>query len=137
MSDPAPTPPRMALAEARFVGLAVAAITFAANFAWPAFQKVRVLWYYPLERRWAFQVAPDGLAMDWYGRTLASGVVAIAAYLVARAIASRLKPLGPRGRTLWTAWMVTAVVLCMALFTHQLATRRPVPSPLPSWYVPK
>ena len=137
MSDPAPTRPRMALAEARFVGLAASAIAFAATFAWPAFQKVRVLWYYPLERRWTFQAVPDGLAMDWYGRTLLSGVAAVAAYLVARAIASRLGPLAARGRALWTAWMVTAVVLSMALYTHQLATRRPVPSPLPSWYVPK
>ena len=137
MSDPTPTPPRMALAEARYVGLAAAAIAFAVTFASPAFHKLRVLWYYPLERRWAFQVAPDGLAIDWYGRTLVSGVVAIAVYLVARAIASRLGPLGARGRALWTAWMLTAVLLSMALYTHQLASRRPVPSPLPTWYVPR
>lgn len=137
MSDKAPTPPRMAPADARYVGVAAAAIAFAMSFTWPAFQNVRVLWYYPLEHRWALQVAADGLAIDWFGRTLVSGLVAIAAYLVARAIASRLKPLGSRGRTLWTAWMATAVVLSMALYAHQLATRRPVPSPLPSWYVPR
>lgn len=137
MSDQAPTPPRMALADARYVGMAVSAIAFAASFAWPSFEKVRVLWYYPLERRWALQVASDGLAIDWYGRTLLSAAVSIAAYLVARAVASRTRPLGERGRTLWTAWMVTAVLLSMALFTHQLVSRRPVPAPLPSWYVPK
>lgn len=26
-------------------------------------------WYYPLERRWSFEGAPLGLAMEWYGRT--------------------------------------------------------------------
>lgn len=137
MSDPAPVRPRMPPAQARFVGVAVAAIAFAVGFAWPAFQNVRVLWYYPLEHRWSFQVTPDALAMDWYGRTLLSGALAIAAYFIARAIAGRLKPLGRRGHALWTAWMATAVLLSMAVYTHQLATRRPTPSPLPSWYVPK
>lgn len=137
MTDPAPIPARMPLAQARFVGMAASAIAFAAAFTWPAFQPVRVLWYYPLERRWGFQIRPDALAIDWYGRSLAAGLAAIAAYFIARAIASRLKPLGERGRALWTAWMVTVVLLSMALYTHQLATRRPTPSPLPSWYVPK
>ena len=83
MTEPAPTPTRMPLAQARFVAVAASAIAFAAAFAWPAFQKVRVLWYYPLERRWALQIAPDGLAMDWYGRTLVSGLAATAVYFAA------------------------------------------------------
>ena len=45
---------------------------------WPLF------WYYPLERRWAFEVAPQqGLAMGWFGTTaLALVAAALSAALV-------------------------------------------------------
>lgn len=137
MSESAPRPARMTAGQARFVAIAAAATAFALGFVWPAFQKTRVLWYYPLEHRWALEITPEGLAMDWYGRTLVAGVLAIVAYFVALALARRSKPLGQRGHTLWTAWMATAVLLAMALYAHQLATRRPVPTPLPTWYVPR
>jgi hypothetical protein len=39
---------------------------------WPLY------WYYPLERRWAFEAAPKGFAMGWFGTT-ALGLVAAAA----------------------------------------------------------
>jgi hypothetical protein len=42
-----------------------------------------------------------------------------------------------RAFALWAAWAATAVVFAMALYTWQLAQRRPVPEPIPSWYVPK
>ena len=46
---------------------------------WPLF------WYYPLERRWAFEATPDGFAMGWFGTTalalLAAGVSAALLWL--------------------------------------------------------
>jgi hypothetical protein len=44
---------------------------------WPLF------WYYPLERRWAFEATPKGFAMGWFGTTaLALVAAAVSAALV-------------------------------------------------------
>jgi hypothetical protein len=40
---------------------------------WPLF------WYYPIERRWAFESAPEGFAMGWFGTTALALVAAAAA----------------------------------------------------------
>jgi hypothetical protein len=32
---------------------------------------------------------------------------------------------------------VTAVLLAMSLYAYQLASRVPIPEPLPSWYQPR
>lgn len=39
---------------------------------WPLF------WYYPLERRWAFEASPKGFAMGWFGTTALALVAAAA-----------------------------------------------------------
>jgi hypothetical protein len=39
---------------------------------WPLF------WYYPLERRWAFEAVPQGFAMGWFGTTALALVAAAA-----------------------------------------------------------
>jgi len=127
----------MSKAQAVYVALSAAAIAFALSFAWPAYAPTSVFWYYPLERRWALEVKPSGLAMDWYGRCLLSTLIAVVAFAVVHLVARRLRPLTRRGHGLWAAWMVTAVLLAMALYASQLAMRNPVPEPLPSWYVPK
>lgn len=143
MSEPGqPTPsseprPRMAGPQALYAALCAAAIGFALSFAWPAYAATSVFWYYPLERRWAFEVKPSSLAIDWYGRCLLSALVAAAAFAIVYFIARRLRPLTSRGHNLWAAWMVTAVLLAMSLYAYQLATRNPIPEPLPSWYQPK
>lgn len=33
-------------------------------------------WYRPLEREWVFGAKPPGLAMEWFGRSLSSAIVA-------------------------------------------------------------
>jgi hypothetical protein len=129
--------PRMTRAQALYAALCGAAIGFALSFAWPAYSPTRVFWYYPLERRWAYEFKPSSLAMDWFGRCLLSTVVAAVAFAVIYFVALRLRPLTRRGYNLWAAWMVTAVLLAMSLYAYQLATRQPIPEPLPSWYVPK
>lgn len=129
--------PRMARAQALYAALCAAAIGFALSFAWPAYAATRLFWYYPLERRWAFEVKPSTLAIDWYGRCLLSTIVAAGAFGLVYFIARRLRPLTGRGFNLWAAWMVTAVLLSMSLYAYQLATRNPIPEPLPSWYMPK
>ena len=61
------------------VARAVYGIVYLAATAgrWPLF------WYYPLERRWAFEATPTGFAMGWFGTTaLAIVAAALAAAIV-------------------------------------------------------
>jgi hypothetical protein len=138
MSEPSePSRPRMPKAQALYAALSAATISFALSFAWPAYSPTALFWYYPLERRWALEVKPSSLAMDWYGRCLLSALIAGGVFAFVFYAARWLRPLTGRGYRLWAAWLVTAVLLAMALYGYQLATRVPIPEPLPSWYVPK
>jgi prolipoprotein diacylglyceryltransferase len=127
----------MARPQAQYVALCAAAIGFALGFAWPAYAATSLFWYYPLERRWALEVRPSTLAIDWYGRCLLSTLIAAAAFGLVYLVARRLRPLTRRAYNLWAAWMVTAVLLAMSLYAYQLASRVPIPEPLPSWYQPR
>jgi hypothetical protein len=122
--------------HAIYVGLCAATVAFAVVYMLPAVVPVPVLWYYPLEHRWAYELEPSGLAMDWYGRTLLSALAAVVAYAAGWAIARRLPPLR-HGFALWPAWTATAVVVAMALYAWQLMHRVPTPTPLPAWYQPR
>lgn len=124
-----------------YLALCVATIGFALGFVYPAITPQAVLWYYPLERRWAYEVEPTGLAMDFYGRlllALATGAVSFAAgfALVHRwrraAILAHPAVVG-----LVTAWALTAVLFAMLNFGWTLYFRTPIPAPLPDWYVPR
>jgi hypothetical protein len=119
------------------VALCAGAVGFCLAFVAPAFYPLRVLWYYPLEHRLSFELAPDGLAMDFFGRCLAATVAGGVAYGLAWAIARRLKTLSSGALVLWVAWMTTAALLAMSLFTYQLVRRHPRPLPLPAWYEPR
>jgi hypothetical protein len=123
--------------HAVYVGLCAATVAFAVSYMVPAVVPVAVPWYYPLERRWALEVEPTGMAMDWYGRTLLSAVAAIVAHLLGWGVARALRRPLVRGFALWAAWAATAVAFAMALFTWQLLHRTPTPAPLPSWYQPR
>jgi hypothetical protein len=123
--------------HARFVALAAGAIAFCLAFVAPSFHPLRVLWYLPLERRWAFVVTPDGLGLDWFGRVLAASLAGGVAYLLTWLIARRLKAISPGALVLWTAWLATAALLSMSLFGYQLVRRHPRPLPLPAWYEPR
>ena len=60
---------------ALLVARAVYGVVFLAATAgrWPRF------WYYPIERRWAFEATPQGFAMGWFGTTALALVAASAA----------------------------------------------------------
>jgi hypothetical protein len=123
--------------HALYLGLCAAIAAFALAFVYPAFDPLPTLWYYPLERRWTFELQPSGLAMDWYGRSLLASLAALVGFAIAWSLGKlRRRPPG-RALALWTAWAATAVVFALALHAWQLAQRRPAPEPLPSWYVPK
>jgi hypothetical protein len=72
-----------------YASLCAAIIAFAAVYGCSLLLPVHLLWYYPLEHRWSVDVAPAGLAMGWYGRTLLASAAAGASYAVAWSIARR------------------------------------------------
>jgi uncharacterized membrane protein (UPF0136 family) len=132
-----PVRPRMAKAHALYAALSAMAIAFALAFAFPAYRPTAVFWYYPLERRWAYETRASGLAMDWYGRCALATLIAALAFALVYAIARRLPALSRRAFGLWAAWVATIMLLAMSLYAYQLAVRVPVPEPLPSWYEPR
>lgn len=137
MSEPVSQAVRMSKAEALYAALCGAAAAFALGFVWPAFKSTAVFWYYPLERRWALEARPSGLAMDWFGRCFTGTLAGLVAFAIIYVIARRMRPLSRRGFGLWAAWSTTAVLLSMALHVYQLVPRQPVPEPLPAWYQPR
>lgn len=127
----------MQRAQALYVASFLATIAFALAFVYPSLSPTPVLWYYPLEHRWAFELQPSGLAMDWYGRTLLAAGVSALAFLAGYGVARRIRQASRRFFGLLAGWMITAVVMVMFLFAWQLAHRQPVPAPLPPGYLPR
>jgi hypothetical protein len=117
--------------HALFIALSVATATFALVHIFPELYPVRVLWYYPLERRWAFELAPSGLAMAWYGRSLLAMAVAVAVFAGALAIAQRRSGATKLGLQSWAAGAATAAVLTMTAYTWCLVQRRPASERVP------
>ena len=123
--------------HARYLAICAATVAFCLVFVAPAFFPLRVLWYFPLEHRWELAVKPKGLAMDFYGRVLWSVICALPGYALVRWLAGRGQRVSAGALTLWTAWMATAALLAMSLFTYQLVRRQPKPVDLPAWYEPR
>ena len=123
--------------DALFLALAAGTIAFAMAFAYPAFTSESVIWYYPLEHRWAFEVTAHGVAMDFYGRTLQAVIAWSATFLVTLPIARRVHATGQRIPFLFGAWALTATVFVMLFYGWTLHYRIPVPAKLPSWYQPR
>jgi len=122
--------------QALQVALCAAAVAFALIFALPAFKPLPVFWYYPLQHRWAFELKPTALAMDWYGRTALASATALVAFALTALVGRRWTP-SARALGLWAAWVATACAIAMSLYVFQLAQRVPTPAPLPSWYQPR
>jgi hypothetical protein len=122
----------------RYLGACAAAIAFTIVFALPSFSPTRVLWYYPIERRWVFEAHATGLAMDYYGRLLLAGGAALLAYAAGWLVGARRGAKQREGsHGVWAAWVATAVTLSMSLYVWQLVNRQPAPEPLPAWYAPR
>jgi hypothetical protein len=119
------------------VAMCVGTIAFAIAFVYPQFTGQALVWYFPVERRWAYEAQPDGLAIDFYGR-LAQAIVAWAvAVVVSMAVTRRVATLPPRIAALLTAWAIAITLFVMLYFAWTLAVRVPQPMPLPSWYEPR
>lgn len=123
------------------LGFLVARLVFGVVFLASAVARWPVPWYLPLEHRWQLARAVRGVAMDWYGRSLLSLLAGVAVGAMAYALSGR--PV--LGRWLLRQGVVTGVAHFGALmllndvlfYVFSLATRHPVPVPLPGWYCPR
>ena len=120
-----------------YVASCVATIAFAAVFVLPMYRPQAVPWYYPLEWRWAWEVAPTALAMDFFGRGVLALVVALPLAAIAYTVGRRVRAIPDRALDLLSAWAITATVFAMIHFGWHLYFRDPMPAPLPEWYVPR
>ncbi|MBA3464104.1 MAG: hypothetical protein H0T46_29385 [Deltaproteobacteria bacterium] len=123
--------------DALFVAMCAGAIAFAVAFIAPPLASAPVLWYFPLEGRWSFEVRPEGLAMDFYGRMLFALAAWAVVVLITLPLAKRVKGISTRAIGLITAWTLTTVLLVMLQYAWTLYFRRPMPEPIPTWYVPR
>ncbi len=122
-----------------FIAMAAGTIAFAMAFVAPMIAGLGVPWYYPLERRWAFEVRPNpnGLAMDFYGRTIIATIAWCIVVMATLAITQRIKTASTRAIGLFAAWSITAILIVMMHFGWTLYFRVPTPEPIPSWYEPR
>jgi hypothetical protein len=123
--------------DALFVAMCAGSIAFAFAFIAPMLASAPVPWYYPIEHRWAFEVRPEGLGLDFYGRVLIAFAAWAIVVLIALPLAKRAKGISTRAVGLVTAWTLTAVLLVMLHYAWTLHFRRPMPEPLPTSHVPR
>lgn len=114
----------------------VAATLFFVVYTVPIFVSVPLPWYLPLAHDWVWAPKPPQLGMDWYGRTLMAGLVAVLAWIFAYLAGRRRSP-SILAIQLWT--LLAAAVFLAAIVSHGLLLwpRAPVPEPLPPWYLPR
>jgi len=124
-------------ARADFAAGCAMVAAFGAAFLVMGLVPMRLLWYYPLDRRWLFELRPQGLAMDFYGRTLYASIAAVAAGFVGRSLGARSGELSRDRLWLWLGWGLALVFLAMALMGYQLWPRPPRPLEIPAWYHPQ
>lgn len=118
------------------LSVAIAAAGMNATFFVTSFLDVPLLWMDPLTNVFSFGHRPSTVAIDFYGRTLLSGSIAAALYVL-----TRLLPIGPVRSEQWTrvalGWVLLSFTLTVSLYGFSLWGRRPLPEPLPKWYSPR
>jgi hypothetical protein len=121
-----------------FLAFLSARLGFGLAFLVSAARRTPVPWYLPVEHRFVFASRPEGLGMDWYGRTALGLLVALVAGVGAYVLARRGRVgawLGRRSVVMAVARAGGLVLLVDFLYfgwvlMHQTAA----PWPLPAWY---
>ena len=111
---------------------AFASFGFMTGFLVSMLFPVPLLWFYPLERRFAFEVHPTGLAIDFLGRLLLSAACGLA-FAIGPALGfEKLKPASRRrALVLAMAWAVSFFLFAAGLSIARLISRVPVPVQAP------
>jgi len=121
-----------------FLALLAGRLAYGLAFLVSAMRRSPVPWYLPLERRFVFTSRPEGLGMDWYGRTALGLVFAIGAGVVVYGLSKRASWLSRPSAVMAVARAGGLVLLVdFVYFGWALMTQTPHPWPLPSWYCPR
>ena len=98
-------------------------------------------WYLPIERRWQWASAVEGVGMDWYGRSGVALVGGALAGLMAWALGgwSRVSPWLSRPAVVIGIARLGGTMLLydIVFYTLSLLTREIHPIALPAWYCPR
>lgn len=94
---------------------------------WPLF------WYYPLERRWALEAAPKGLAMGWFGTTALALVAASVAAAIVWFVSAkgRISKAIARPQTILALARAGAMILLVDFVYFGWTLTHQTPAPLP------
>lgn len=120
------------------VAFLAARLGYGLAFLVSAMRKSVVPWYMPLEHRFVWASRPEGLGMDWYGRTALGFVVALVVGLAVYGLSGRSVWLSNRSVVLSIARAGGLVLLLdFVYFGWALMTQTPQPWPIPAWYCPR
>jgi hypothetical protein len=119
----------------RYLGACALLIGFAGTFLLLQIFPVPLFWYHPLGGGFALEVRPQGLAMDFYGRTLWASLMGMALFPLGHRLGGRL-PLNRDRIWLSLAYGLSLTALAMGLIGYQIWPRPPTPLPIPSGYAP-
>jgi hypothetical protein len=96
----------------------------------------RLLWYYPLRHQFLWQVRPDGLAMDFYGRVLLSFFGGAVGFWIVHRLQSHFPSIArPEVVQGFLISLVSLLFFTGGLYVFLLLHRVPIAVPLPPDYV--
>lgn len=123
------------------LGFLAARAAFGLAYLIGSIRRTPIPWYYPLERRFAFESQPAGFAMEWFGRTASALLAAAVAFGLVWALSGRGWPgraLSKPSTVLATARAGGLILLVdFAYFGWVLLHQTPAPLPLPGAWCPR
>lgn len=121
-----------------FAGFLAARLAYGLTFLVSAMRKSPVPWYMPLEHRFVWASRPEGLGMDWYGRTAVAFVAALVIGGLAYGLSKKSTWLAKPNVVLSVARAGGLVLLVdFIYFGWALMNQTPNPWPTPAWYCPR
>jgi hypothetical protein len=138
MTDAANAAQRPSPSARLFVAFLAARLAYGLTFLISALRQSPVPWYMPLQHRFVWASRPEGLGMDWYGRTALGFVAAVAVGLLAYGLSRKAAWLAKQDVVLSIARAGGLVlILDFVYFGWALMNQTPNPWPLPAWYCPR
>lgn len=124
-----------------FASLLAARVAFGLAYLAGSIRRSPIPLYFPLERRWTFgSPAGPSLAMEWYGRTAAALLAALAAFALLWILSARppLARVLARPESVLAAARAGGLILLVdfAYFGWVLMHQTPAPLPLPAGGLP-
>jgi len=121
-----------------FLAFLAARLAYGLVFLVSAMRQSPVPWYLPLEHRFVWASRPDGLGMDWYGRTALGLVASVVAFVLVFRLSRSVVWLSKPNVVLAIARAGGLVLLLdFVYFGWALLHQTPNPWPLPAGYEPR